>query len=266
MRKEKIVVPAGIRYISDWAEQGGYCLEKYNYPHIINKQITGCGFTEYCLTNSLDIVLCSPRKILLENKEEQHENDVLYINNALGLNDTSSESYDTDLAKANIKETKEQLIEAGYSEMLVDGTQLRAEKMLEAIVDYIKTMKEQGRPCKILVTYDSFRHVKSVLSKLNLLHSFFVVVDEFQSIFVDSKFKSTTEIEFSSALEDVQRLCYVSATPMMDKYLERLECFRDLPYYEFDWSTEDRNRVIIPRLMVKSTKCYLGGRQDYSRI
>ena len=43
---EKIVVnvPKGIRYISEWNE--------FNLPEtptIINKSITGCGFTEYCI-------------------------------------------------------------------------------------------------------------------------------------------------------------------------------------------------------------------------
>ena len=254
MRKEKIVVPAGIRYISDWAKQGGYSLEKYNYPHIVNKQITGCGFTEYCLTSDFNVVLCSPRKILLENKESQHKSDVLYVNNILGMNDSSSESYDTDLAKENVKTAKQQLENAGYSESAVEGTELRADAMRKSIFDYIDQMKEQGKPYKILVTYDSFRHVKDALRKMKLLQDFFVVVDEFQSIFVDSKFKSTTEIEFSSSLEDIQKLCYVSATPMMDRYLDRLNSFQNLPYYEFDWSSEDSDRVIMPRLTVKATK------------
>ena len=69
MKKEILEVPHGIRYISEWCTmEGGYKLENYQFPHMVNKQITGCGFTEYCLTNSLDTIICSPRKILLENK------------------------------------------------------------------------------------------------------------------------------------------------------------------------------------------------------
>ena len=62
-----ITVPEGIRYLSQW--------DKFSIPDfrcIIDKQITGCGFTEFCLTNSENVILCSPRKILLENKEKQH--------------------------------------------------------------------------------------------------------------------------------------------------------------------------------------------------
>ena len=44
MEKLNLVVPKGIRYISDW---DGYNLENYPFPHILDKVLTGCGFTEY---------------------------------------------------------------------------------------------------------------------------------------------------------------------------------------------------------------------------
>ena len=67
MNVEEINVPAGIRYISEWQ---GFNLP--NYPHIMDKQIPGCGFTEYCLRNNMNVILVCPRKILLENKTDQH--------------------------------------------------------------------------------------------------------------------------------------------------------------------------------------------------
>ena len=73
MIKNKIIVPKGIRFIGKWKE--------FSLPNevcIIDKQITGCGFTEYCLCNSSNVILVSPRKILLENKEEQHPGEVFY--------------------------------------------------------------------------------------------------------------------------------------------------------------------------------------------
>ena len=79
MKKEKIIVPEGIRYIGDWKE---FDLNNYEGPYIINKSLTGCGFTEHCLINDKDIILISPRRFLLENKEEQHqENNVYYFRN-----------------------------------------------------------------------------------------------------------------------------------------------------------------------------------------
>jgi hypothetical protein len=80
MNKEKIIVPEKIRYIGDWEE---YSLDDYAFPHILNKVLTGCGFTEYCITNPQKLILISPRKFLLENKWDQHQNpfEVFYVNN-----------------------------------------------------------------------------------------------------------------------------------------------------------------------------------------
>ena len=76
---EKLIinVPANIRFMSQWKE-----FSIPDIPHIMNKQIPGCGFTEYCITNSEDVILCSPRKILLQNKFEQHKEDVYLVVNS----------------------------------------------------------------------------------------------------------------------------------------------------------------------------------------
>ena len=62
-----IPVPKGIRYIGSWKD---FNLSFFGPgPFIIDKQIPGCGFTEYCLTSKFEnIVLTSPRKILLKNQ------------------------------------------------------------------------------------------------------------------------------------------------------------------------------------------------------
>ena len=78
MKKSKLTVPAGIRYMSEWKD---FIIP--DYPCIMDKKIPGCGFTEYCLTNSENVILCSPRKLLLRNKEKQHPGEVLYVNNSL---------------------------------------------------------------------------------------------------------------------------------------------------------------------------------------
>lgn len=68
MNKIVLRVPQGTQFMSEWND--------YDFPKghvIVDKGVTGCGYTEYCLTNNLPIVLCSPRKLLLENKSEQHQ-------------------------------------------------------------------------------------------------------------------------------------------------------------------------------------------------
>ena len=70
MKVDPIPVPENVEYISQWTS--------FTYPQghlILDKTICGCGFTEYCLNNSIPTVLCSPRKKLLENKEEQHNSE-----------------------------------------------------------------------------------------------------------------------------------------------------------------------------------------------
>jgi hypothetical protein len=61
-------VPIGIKYISDWKD---FYLPQGHI--IVNKIVTGCGFTEHYLRNDIPVILCSPRKALLENKHKQHQ-------------------------------------------------------------------------------------------------------------------------------------------------------------------------------------------------
>jgi hypothetical protein len=57
MEKHKIIVPKGIRYVGEINPETGkrvwedYKLEDYDFKHILNKKLTGCGFTEYCIKN-----------------------------------------------------------------------------------------------------------------------------------------------------------------------------------------------------------------------
>ena len=236
MEKSTIVVPKGIRYINQW---DSFSLP--THPCIINKQITGCGFTEYCLTNSDNVILCSPRKILLENKAEQHKDTVLYAKSGL---DTFV-NFEKDLSissKKPDKEEKQPVSEEEIKDIIM--------AFKDSVKQYYQYCVIKQKPCKILVTYDSFRHVRSALE--NSIGNFYVVIDEFQSVFTDAKFKSTTEIEFMSQLGGIQNLSFVSATPMIDKYLEMLDEFKNLPYYELDWKTEDPSRIVKPQLSIHS--------------
>ena len=105
MNKTKLIVPSGVRYISRWNE---YSLENFQFPHILDKKIPGCGYTEYCLGCSLPIILCSPRKILLENKEAQpqHLGKVFYFRNELeydsNIDKDISESANAKLKRSSV--------------------------------------------------------------------------------------------------------------------------------------------------------------------
>jgi hypothetical protein len=142
-----------------------------------------------------------------------------------------------------------------------------AEKRLNALVQFKNEVKdhwkscqvdpfvnkESAKPCKILVTYDSFRKVKEALQEIGVYDRFHIVIDEFQSVMTDSRFKPSTEMEFVGHLQDNPKVCYVSATPMLEKYLDQLDDFKDLPYIELDWEKEDKERVIHP--IIESYPC-----------
>ena len=238
MYKEKITVPREIRYIGEWEN-----FRFSNFPNkcIINKQLPGCGFTEYCIGGPENIILCSPRKMLLENKKDQHEFDVYLV-----VNEMDKESnVDKDLSKI---EKNVVIDNSGLTELSSNSEIYK--RLYREIDEYCTARTINGLPCKILVTYDSYRIVKDILEKLDRFRYFYTVVDEFQSILHDARFKSDTELKFLEYLKQSHSAYFVSATPMMDEYLEMLDEFRDLPYYELDWSKDDPTRVIRPALDV----------------
>ena len=197
MNKTKLEVPYGIQYISEWND--------YEIPRgdhfIVDKGVTGCGYTEFCLTNSDNIILCSPRKLLLENKRDQHINDpnILYLENDIN----------------------------GHNGVIDFETR---------IVEHIQKCIFHKLPIKIMVTYDSLHYVSDFLYKINDLGNYIFVVDEFQSIFLDSYYKSEVELDFVECLQSCPNVIYLSATPMLDKYLDRIDQFKDLKFFKLDWT------------------------------
>ena len=190
MEKTILDVPAGIRYISEWE---GFCLPEF--PNIMDKQITGCGFTEWVITNSFNMLLASPRLVLLENKEEQHPGEVFYARNDLD----SVLNVDRDLSKSlsTVKKSEEE------QERLKSDIENNKKVLRSNIRNYVIRCMDENRPCKILVTYDSYRIVYETLQDMHCFDGFYTVVDEFQSIFTDSRFKSSTEIEFLNILKNM---------------------------------------------------------------
>ena len=242
IKQAPIVVPSGIRYLSQW---GDFSIP--DHPCIINKKITGCGFTEYCITNNENVILCSPRRILLENKESQHVGQVYYVRNDIDLG-----------PKVDIDLNREKNRVVSLSDSLDSETISRAVRSLKNNVrSYISSCIMNQIPIKILVTYDSFRLIKEAISELEPqginIDQFRVIIDEWQAIFVDSTFKSDTELEFVSQLQDLRKVCFVSATPYIEDYLNDLDEFKDLPYYELDWKTEEPLRVNSP--FIESHPC-----------
>ena len=251
-----IPVPKGIRYISDWKEIVNYL--PIDEPYIMNKTITGCGFTEYWITNDQDAIICSPRKVLLENKDKQHQD----MSNLLYLKDeyATFQPYDRDLTKVDKSILKKE--DKKPTKEDIEKAKAYAEEMRLKILQHRTKCALKHLPCKYLVTYDSFRRIKEALGEN--INRFNIIVDEFQSLFCDARFKSDTENNFLYNLQGLKRVCYLSATPMMDKYLNLLDEFKDLKYLELDWETEDPGRIITP--FIQPWPCYRGIVEEVRRI
>ena len=243
-RLNDYVVPRGIRFISELGTD--FRFYKFPVKCIINKQLPGCGFTEYCLRGPENVILCSPRKMLLKNKKDQHGRDVYLVINEL----EKEVAIDKDLNKID----KSQVFLEKLDEM-VNGKDIVYNRLMNEIKDYLNERKYLGdKPAKILVTYDSYRIVKDILTSLGIFQSFYTIVDEFQTILHDSKFKSDTELDFLYHLHQSHSALFVSATPMLEEYLNMLDEFDGLPYINMDWASQDPTRVLKPSLKVLTMK------------
>ena len=227
------IVPENTQYIGQWL---GYDLPKVGHC-IVDKGVTGCGYTEFCLTNSDNVILCSPRKLLLENKRDQHLSDpnILYLENKLD------------------------------KEGLVDVNSMRSQLKSHMFTCWAKRL-----PCKIMVTYDSLKHIMSLFdSDGDLLFKkddFVYVVDEFQCIFLDAFFKAQVELDFVMILQDVTNVIYLSATPMLKKYTDQMDEFKGLKYFELDWSqTGYVEKLVLQRKHIASITNQIGSIIDQYR-
>ncbi len=249
MDRHVIIVPKGVRYISEWNNnfpEGQRLIDQLpkDGHYIMNKSITGCGYTEYCITGPEPVILCSPRLVLLKNKEDQHSDmeNLLYLRNEF----EEFDDFDRDINKDDLRSLDKIERAAAERREKANAYSIYINDKIQAHRTKCNILK---KPVKILVSYDSFRRVKEALG--DAINYYNIVVDEFQSIFCDSRFKSDTENEFLYQLRDIKSVCYLSATPMMDEYLDMLDEFRNLPYYELDWNTEDSSRIIKPYLKTK---------------
>ena len=97
---------------------------------------------------------------------------------------------------------------------------------------------------KILVSYD---FVYKLIGCIKYKSDWRVVVDEFQCLLADSSFKSEIELHFLDNSRSFPYVTFLSATPILDKYLEQIDYFKDMNYYQLDWEEKDIVRVYRER-------------------
>lgn len=197
-------MPKGCRYMSEDPNLLTY-LQQFK-KFILNKTVTGCGGTSLFLNSSIDVVIISPRLQALKDKHEQHPDTFLfhspYTNNGRRAEDIK--------------------------------------RLMSELNSYIKTHGNTPfivcNPAKILVTLDSCDKVIDVLKNNEAINDFLFVVDEFQCLMGDATFKGTTDMNFLIRLDcEAKNICYLSATPIQDKYLDFVPQFNGLPYIKLEW-------------------------------
>ena len=246
-KQEPIKVPAGIRYLGQ--KDSGFNFSMFPDKCILDKELPGCGFTEYCINGPENMILTSPRIMLINNKADQHPNVFLVINEM-----ERDPDVDKDLTKpSRTKQSKSNKEEEEIERLRIEEGNSRAyQKIRYELNEYINLCYVENRPMKILVTYDSYHIVKDILKEQGLMENFYTIVDEFQSILHDARFKSDTEMQFLITLNDpeVRHVMFASATPMLEEYINELDEFNGLPFFELDWASEDPTRIIKPNLDV----------------
>ena len=245
---EPIQVPQGIRYLGNWNE---FRFDKFPERCILNKQLPGCGFTEYCLKGDEDVILTSPRIMLINNKADQIGKDVFLVVNEMD----KDPGVDKDLNKQTrnlFKNKSEEELEK-EKKLIREKNSIAYEKIKKEFTHYLyETVCLQNKPIKVLVTYDSYHIIQDLFREFNeqRFNDSYTIVDEFQSILHDSRFKSTTEMQFLETLKFTKHVMFASATPMLEEYLNMLDEFDGLPFISLDWYTQDSTRIIKPDLDV----------------
>ena len=122
-----------------------------------------------------------------------------------------------------------------------EGTLLVIGRMSE---DEIKRYLSESTLPKILVSYDSLPKVARCIADKS---DWRVVIDEYQYLLTDSGFKSEVEKRLVSVAREFDYVTYLSATPILDKYLTHIDFFRNIPYYRLHWKNIEKVRVIRKR-------------------
>ena len=209
--KGRIKVDSGINYLTEWKDSSGNLMVN-RFAHgkvIVNKVLTGCGFTTCCLINNLNQIIVSPRLRLIQNKMEQHKN-CYYFNREKDQND---------------KQVK------GFLEL---------EREFMAYRNYCCY---NNLPMKILVTFDSFSNLADMLEKafkIDINGTFSIAIDESHTLIKDVRTKECNNkgvlLKFIDRVFKYDNLLFISATPIV-YYMQRIKEFKEnnVDYYELEW-------------------------------
>ena len=205
MKIQDILMPKGCRYMSNYNKLINGILP-IDRKFILNKTLTGCGGTSLFLNSDLMVVIISPRLQVLKNKHSQYPDSYLFH---------------VPLCSDRPNAIKQKMTELSTYLHLHYGS---------------SPFRSQSSPAKVLVTLDSADKVFSVIESCKMIDKFLFVVDEFQCLVGDAAFKGSTDMNFLFNIDNrVTRICYLSATPIHEIYLDYIPQLRNLLYYRLQW-------------------------------
>ena len=186
----------------------------------LDKTMCGCGATTLFLSDPYPTILCSPRRELMYCKGESG-----------------------DFPRIHLFKTREQ-----------DLADVRVGILQEAVDKYCISSSlfspfETYTP-KIVVSYDSFKHVSQVLG--DRINMFRVVVDEAQALFTDAAYRGVQVVEFLENVKDLPNVLYMSATPF-DAYMNDVAAFQGLPYVKLIWQKSSTHKPNLKRVPYKAS-------------
>ena len=224
MTEKKIQMPQGCRYMSQYKDYLMSTGLPLNQKFILNKTVPGCGGTSMFLESDMPIVLISPRINVLKDKHEQYPDSFLFY-----IPYTTSTKRVEELEK-KLSNLNNYVTQHFYTSPFTDDT----------------------TPPKVLVTIDSAKKVLEVLQGMNLLGRFMYIVDEFQCLMGDANFKGSTDMSFLNEIDNmVGRICYLSATPIPDIYLDHIPQFKDIPYIQLQWDPAVLEEPTVREIQMK---------------
>lgn len=182
---------------------------------ILDKTLTGCGGTSLFLNSYLPVVIILPRIQAGKEKSVQHP-DCFWFH----------------IPSCNNRE---------------DGIK----KKMQELDTYLYNHHWGGTP-RILVTLDSSDKVISVLKSWGIADSFLFVVDEFHCLMGDAMFKGSTDMNFLTYIDNEARhICYLSATPIPEIFLEHIPQLTNIPYYKLEWDPDVIKEPTLKGVMMK---------------
>ena len=113
------------------------------------------------------------------------------------------------------------------------------------ITDYIDRHRT-GRKV-FICTWDSSSRLKRLLG--DSWDGYHVYLDEWHVLLSDASFKPYVEMSLIDTLQDAECQTWISATPCLDLFIERMPHLRTLPFYQLEW--EEKEQMDLQKVRVK---------------